>query len=73
MVTAYVNLGYVLNDLHQPQPAAAAFEAALKREPKNGEAHLGLAFSDLDLKEPQAALRHAQFAEAETDVPSPYT
>ena len=64
VVTAYVNLGYVLNDLHQPQPAAAAFEAALKREPKNGEAHLGLAFSDLDLKEPQAALRHAQFAEA---------
>jgi predicted Zn-dependent protease len=64
VVTAYVNLGYVLNDLHQPQPAAAAFEAALKREPKNGEAHLGLAFSDLDLKEPQAALRHAQFAES---------
>ena len=64
VVTAYVNLGYVLNDLHQPQPAAAAFDAALKREPKNGEAHLGLAFSDLDLKKPQAALRHAQFAEA---------
>ena len=65
VVTAYVNLGYVLNDLHQPQPAAAAFEAALKREPKNGEAHLGLAFADLDLKKPQAALRHAQFAEEE--------
>ena len=64
VVTAYINLGYVLNDLHQPQPAAAAFDAALKREPKNGEAHLGLAFSDLDLKKPQAALRHAQFAEA---------
>ncbi len=64
IVTAYVNLGYVLNDLHQPQPAAVAFEAALKRQPKNGEAHLGLAFSDLDLRKPQAALRHAQLAEA---------
>ena len=65
VVTAYVNLGYVLNDLHQPKPAAAAFEAALKREPKNGEAHLGLAFSYLDLDKPQAALRHAQFAQEE--------
>jgi tetratricopeptide (TPR) repeat protein len=53
----------VLNDLHQPQPAAAAFEGALKREPNNGEAHLGLAFSDLDLKKPEAALRHARLAE----------
>jgi tetratricopeptide (TPR) repeat protein len=63
VVTAYVNLGYVENDLHEPQSAATNFESALKREPKNGEAHLGLAFSDLDLHKPQPALRQAKLAE----------
>jgi len=32
----------MLNDLHQANAAAADFEAALDREPNDGEAHLGL-------------------------------
>jgi tetratricopeptide (TPR) repeat protein len=31
VVTAYVNRGYMLNDLHQAQAAASDFEAALKQ------------------------------------------
>jgi tetratricopeptide (TPR) repeat protein len=65
MVTAYVNRGYVLHDLHQPEAAAADFESALKREPKNGEAHLGLAYASLDLHRPRAALQQVQLAEQE--------
>ena len=65
VVTAYVNRGYVLHDLHQPKAAAADFEAALKREPKNGEAHLGLAYASLDMHRPRIALREVQLAEAE--------
>jgi tetratricopeptide (TPR) repeat protein len=65
MVTAYVNRGYVLHDLHQPEAAAADFESALKREPKNGEAHLGLAYASLDLHRPRAALQQVQLAEEE--------
>lgn len=65
VVTAYVNRGYLLNDLHEAKAAAADFDAALQREPKNGEAHLGLAFSNLDLSKPQAALKQAQLAEEE--------
>jgi tetratricopeptide (TPR) repeat protein len=63
VVTAYVNRGYMLNDLHQAQLAAEDFESALKREPENGEAHLGLAYANLDLQKPQGALREAEFAE----------
>lgn len=63
VVTAYVNLGYVLNDLHEPEAAAGNFESALKREPRNGEARLGLAYSDLDLHKPEPALQQAQLAE----------
>ena len=65
VVTAYVNRGYVLNDLHQPVNAATDFESALKREPKNGEAHLGLAYASLDMHRPRVALRQVQLAEAE--------
>lgn len=65
IVTAYVNRGFVLHDLHQPKAAAADFEAALKREPKNGEAHLGLAYASLDMHRPRIALREVQLAEAE--------
>ncbi|MFZ0395016.1 MAG: tetratricopeptide repeat protein, partial [Terracidiphilus sp.] len=61
--TAYVNRGYMLNDLHEPRAAADDFESALKRDPHDGEAHLGLAYSDLDLHRPQAALKQAQQAE----------
>jgi tetratricopeptide (TPR) repeat protein len=63
VVTAYVNRGYLLNDLHQSQAAAADFESALSREPNNGEAHLGLAYASLDLHKPEAALRQADLAE----------
>lgn len=63
VVTAYVNRGYVRNDLHKPADAAIDFEAALKREPGNGEAHLGLAFSSLSLHRPSIALREVQLAE----------
>jgi predicted Zn-dependent protease len=63
VVTAYVNRGYMLNDIHKPDAAAADFEAALKREPGNGEANLGLAYADLDLDKPKAAIRHADLAE----------
>lgn len=63
VVTAYVNRGYMLNDLHQPTSAAADFEQALKREPNDGEAHLGLAYADIDLSKPQAAVRQSELAE----------
>ena len=60
-----MNRGYVLKDMHNPKAAAADFETAIRLEPKNGEAHLGLAYSSLDLHRPQAALRHAQLAEGD--------
>jgi tetratricopeptide (TPR) repeat protein len=65
VTTAYINRGFVLNDLHQPERAAADFEQAVKREPKNGEANLGLAVADLNLGRPQAAVKHTELAEAE--------
>lgn len=61
--TAYVNRGFIMNDLHQPAAAASDFEAAIKLDPKDGEAHLGLAYADLDLHRPQAAVRQSQLVE----------
>ena len=61
--TAYVNRGYVLNSLHRPGDAAASFEQALQREPRDGQAHLGLAYAELDLDHPEAAIRQAGLAE----------
>lgn len=63
VVTAYVNRGYMRNDLHRTGAAASDFEEALHREPNDGEAHLGLAYANLDLSKPQAALRQADLAE----------
>lgn len=63
VVTAYVNRGYMLNDMHQARAAAEDFESALKREPNNGEAHLGLAHANLELHRPQGALQEADLAE----------
>jgi len=63
VVTAYVNRGYMLNDLHEAQLASEDFKAAIAREPGNGEAHLGLAYSDLDLDKPHFALQEADLAE----------
>ena len=73
MVTAYVNRGYVRHDLHQPKAAAADFVAALKREAKNGEAHLGLAYASLDMHRPRVALREVQLAEVEMGDSLPST
>jgi tetratricopeptide (TPR) repeat protein len=71
VVTAYVNRGYVLHDLHQPEAAAADFQSALNREPKNGEAHLGLAYASLDLHRPRVALQQVQLAEEEMGDSTP--
>jgi tetratricopeptide (TPR) repeat protein len=59
VVTAYVNRGFLLNDLKQPKAAAASFQSAIQREPKDGEAHLGLAYADLALDKPDAAVHEA--------------
>lgn len=63
IVTAYTNRGFVFNDLHQPGKAAADFEQSLRQEPRNAEAHMGLAFAELNLSHPQAAVRQTQLAE----------
>ena len=63
VVTAYVNRGYILNDLHRPEEAAADFAAALKLDPKDGQAHLGLAYAALDLNRSAEAVRQSQLAE----------
>ena len=63
MVEAYVNRGYTLNDMQDPQKAAEDFHTALKLAPNNGIAHLGLAFSDLQLRNSKEALDEAQTAQ----------
>ena len=63
VATAYVSRGFVRNDLHKPTDAQADFEAAVRLDPKNGEAHLGLAYSSLNLHRSRVALREAQLAE----------
>jgi tetratricopeptide (TPR) repeat protein len=63
MVTAHTNRGFVLNDLHRPRLAKADFEQSLKREPRNAEAHMGLAFAELNLRQFKAAIRQTQLAE----------
>jgi tetratricopeptide (TPR) repeat protein len=64
VITAYTNRGFAYNDLHQPALAAADFATSLKMQPKNAEAHLGLASADLNLHRPQAALEQTEMAEA---------
>ena len=59
VVTAYVNRGYILNDLHQAKEASANFKEAIRLDPKNGDAHLGLAYADLEAKDAQGALHEA--------------
>ena len=46
-----------------PPPRRRTFQSAIKRDPRDGEAHLGLAYSQLDLHKPQAALKEADLAE----------
>ena len=66
LFTAYTNRGFVYNDLHKPALAAADFEASLKLKPNDAEAHMGLAFADLNLHRPQAAIEQTEMAEALT-------
>jgi tetratricopeptide (TPR) repeat protein len=63
MVEAYVNRGYVENDLQNAEAAVADFDQALKLQPNNGSARLGAAFSNLELHRSHAALD--QVAQAE--------
>ena len=62
VTTAYINRGYVLNDLQNSESAAKDFQSALKLEPGNGEAHLGLAYSYLQLRKPTLVLENADKA-----------
>jgi tetratricopeptide (TPR) repeat protein len=59
----YVNRGFVLNDLRQPIRAAKDFQTALQMQSDYGEAHLGLAFSDLQLHRSKPALRQLDAAQ----------
>jgi tetratricopeptide (TPR) repeat protein len=56
MATGYANRGFILNDLHEGDKAAKDFQQAILLEPDYGEAHLGLAYADLQLHRPKPAL-----------------
>ena len=56
MATGYVNRGFVLNDMHEGGKAIKDFETALQLQHNYGEAHLGLAYADLQLHRPRGAL-----------------
>jgi len=62
MATGYVNRGFVLNDLREPDKAARDFETAIDLQPDYGEAHLGLAYSDLQRHRPKSALAQLDIA-----------
>jgi tetratricopeptide (TPR) repeat protein len=63
MVEGYVNRGYVLNDLQNPEAAIHDFHTSLDLQPSNGVARLGMAFSELQLHHGSAALEQADKAE----------
>lgn len=63
MATGYVNRGFVLNDLRQAGNAAKDFRTAIQLQPDYGEAHLGLAFADLQLHRPKPALTQLETAQ----------
>ncbi len=63
MATGYVNRGFVLNDLKQAGNAAKDFKTALQLQPDYGEAHLGLAYADLQLHRPKPALTQLDAAQ----------
>jgi tetratricopeptide (TPR) repeat protein len=56
IATGYVNRGFVLNDLREPGKASKDFQVAIQLQPDYGEAHLGLAYADLQLHRPKPAL-----------------
>ncbi|MBV8207971.1 MAG: tetratricopeptide repeat protein, partial [Acidobacteria bacterium] len=63
MVEAWVNRGYVENDLQDAAAATEDFHKALELSPDNGIASLGLAFSHLQLHHGRPALEAANRAE----------
>ncbi len=63
MVEAYINRGYVLNDLQNAHQAEQDFNYVLKLQPDNGVAHLGLAFSYLELHKGKLALDQTDAAQ----------
>jgi tetratricopeptide (TPR) repeat protein len=63
MATGYVNRGFVLNDLHEGSKSIKDFQTAIKIQPDYGEAHLGLAFAELQLHRPKAALAQLDIAQ----------
>jgi len=62
MVEGYINRGYVLNDLQNPDAAIEDFHVALHLQAGNGVAHLGLAFSELQLHHGRIALEETEAA-----------
>ncbi|MFB3813603.1 MAG: tetratricopeptide repeat protein [Terriglobales bacterium] len=60
---AYINRGYVLNDLQNAEAAARDFQHVLKVSPQNGVARLGLSFSCLQLRKGKQALEEATLAQ----------
>jgi tetratricopeptide (TPR) repeat protein len=56
MALGYANRGFVLNDLRRAGEASRDFHTALELQPNYGEAHLGLAYSDLQLHRSKPAL-----------------
>src|SRR5215470_3172213 len=63
MSTGYMNRGYVWNDMRMAKNAEQDFRKALSLRPDYGEAHLGLAYSLLQLRHPQATLKEADLTE----------
>jgi tetratricopeptide (TPR) repeat protein len=63
MATGYVNRGFVLNDLREASKAVKDFQTALQLQPNYGEAHLGLAYSDLQLHRPKGAINQLDAAQ----------
>jgi len=63
MATGYVNRGFVFNDLRQAGNAAKDFKTAIQLQPDYGEAHLGLAYADLQLHRPKPALTQLETAQ----------
>ena len=63
MVEAYVNRGYVENDMQQADQAVQDFHKALELNANNGVAHLGLAFANLQLRHGKTSLNEAEAAE----------
>jgi tetratricopeptide (TPR) repeat protein len=63
MATGYVDRGFVLNDLREAGKAAQDFQTAIRLQSNYGEAHLGLAYADLQLHRPKPALKQLDSVE----------